>query len=143
MIRSTLSKLQIVSFNIAKNYKLLNVFLERECNHFDILFIQEPPWWLIRHAPSATDREGTEVTGAPHHPQWLSLAPPVAPGSRPRVMTYVSRRLDTLRPTFHRDLIDDRDVMMLSLFVGNEPIHLINVYSDDQHRSIDLIGDII
>jgi hypothetical protein len=30
---------------------------------------------------------------------------------------------------------------MLTLFVRNEPIHLINVYSDDQHRGIDLIAE--
>jgi hypothetical protein len=133
MLSTTLSKLRIVSFNIAKNYDILNVLLERECNHFDVLCIQEPPWRLIRHAPSTVSREGTEVVGAPRHPQWLCLAPPVAPGSRPCVLIYVSRRLDTLRPMFRRDLIDDHNVMMLTLFVRNEPIHLINVYSDDQH----------
>jgi hypothetical protein len=31
--------------------------------------------------------------------------------------------------------------MLLTLFVRNEPIHLINVYSDDQHRGIDLIAE--
>ena len=62
------------------------------------------------------------------------------PGTRPRVMAYVSRRLDALRPTFRRDIIDNRDVMVISLFAGNEPMHLMNVYSDDQHLAINLLS---
>ena len=118
MVRSLISKLRVFTFNIAKSYESLNVFLERECNKFDVLFLQEPPWRLIRHAPSATDKEGSEVIGSPRHPQWSCLAPAVAPGIKPRVLTYISRRLDTLHPTYHQDLINDRDVMIISLFVA-------------------------
>ena len=56
-----LREVRVLTFNIAKNYKDLDVLLERECNNFDVLFIQEPPWQLIRHAPSASSKEGTEV----------------------------------------------------------------------------------
>ena len=130
----------MLTFNIAKNYKDLDVLLERECNNFDVLFIQEPPWQLIRHAPSAVSREGTEVRGAPKHPQWITMVRQPEEGSRPRVLTYVSQRLAPMRPAYRRELIDDRDVMVISLYVGDNPIYLMNVYSDDQHRAIELIA---
>ena len=137
----TISRLRVVSFNIAKSYKDLDVFLERECDNFDVLFVQEPPWQLIRMAPSASNKEGSEVRGASRHPQWLSMVREPEPGSRPRVLTYVSQRLDPMHPAYRRDLIDDRDVMVISLFGAGDPIHLMNVYSDDQHRAIKLIAD--
>ncbi|KAJ3509663.1 hypothetical protein NMY22_g16221 [Coprinellus aureogranulatus] len=56
------------------------------------------------------------------------------------VLTYVSQRLAPLRPAYHRELIDDCDVMVVSLYVGSDPIYLMNVYSDDQHRGIELIA---
>jgi hypothetical protein len=31
--------------------------------------------------------------------------------------------------------------MVISLFGSGDPIHLMNVYSDDQHQAIRLIGD--
>ncbi|TEB14657.1 hypothetical protein FA13DRAFT_1651748, partial [Coprinellus micaceus] len=135
-----LRTIRILSFNIAKSWDQLVVLLESQCKSFDIVFLQEPPWRLIRHAPSATNKEGTEVRGSPRHPKWTCMVPPVQADEHPRVMAYVSRRLDALRPTFRRDLVDDRDVMVLSLFAGNEAMHLMNVYSDNQHRGINLIA---
>ncbi|KAJ3522438.1 hypothetical protein NMY22_g11892 [Coprinellus aureogranulatus] len=133
-------EIRICTFNIAKNFRDLDVFLERNVNDFDVLFIQEPPWQLIRHAPSAVSREGTEVRGAPKHPQWITMVRQPEEGSRPRVLTYVSQRLAPMRPAYRRELIDDRDVMVVSLYVGSDPIYLMNVYSDDQHRGIELIA---
>ncbi|KAJ3502935.1 hypothetical protein NMY22_g18421 [Coprinellus aureogranulatus] len=45
-----------------------------------------------------------------------------------------------MRLAYHRELIDDRDVMVVSLYMGSNPIYLMNVYSDDQHRGIELIA---
>ena len=97
----------MVTFNIAKNYFDLDVLLETVKDDFDILFVQEPPWQTIRQAPSAMSKEGTAVVGAPRHPQWTCMVRQPETGSRPRVMTYVSKRLDPLRPAYRRDLIDD------------------------------------
>ena len=135
-----IKELRVCTFNIAKNFRDLDVFLERNVKLFDVLFIQEPPWQLIRHAPSAVSREGTEVRGAPKHPQWITMVRQPEEGSRPRVLTYVSQRLAPMRPAYRRELIDDRDVMVVSLYVGSDPIYLMNVYSDDQHRGIELIA---
>ena len=37
-------RLRILSFNVAKNYTLLDTLLESEKDNFDIVFVQEPPW---------------------------------------------------------------------------------------------------
>ena len=108
------SGLRVITFNIAKSYFDLDTLLEDFKDDFNVLFIQEPPWQTIRHATSTLDAEGAPVVGAPRHPQWNCMVRQPEPGSRPRVMTYVSKRLDQLRPAYRRDLIDDRDVMVIS-----------------------------
>lgn len=119
----------------------LDVLLERAIDDFDVLFLQEPPWQLIRQAPSTVTKDGADVIEAPCHPQWLCMVRQPEPGSRPRVMTYVSKKLAHWRPAYRRDLINDRDVMVISLFGRGDPIHLMNVYSDNQHQAINLIAE--
>ena len=121
MSSTTLRKTRVLSFNVAKSWDSLVVLLETQCKSLDIVFLQEPPWRLVCHAPSAHDKEGTEVWGSPRHPKWTCMVPPTEPETRPRVMAYINKRLDVLRPTYRRDLIDDRDVMVISLFTENEP----------------------
>ena len=63
-----LSSIRVLSFNIAKNRGYLDVMLEQYIEDYDILFIQEPPWGLIRHAPSTSNLDGDPVIveSAPH-----------------------------------------------------------------------------
>ena len=63
--------IRVLTFNIAKHYMHLDVVLETLKDDFDVLFIQEPPWQTIRRAPSAYNKEGAEVIGAPRHPHWI------------------------------------------------------------------------
>jgi hypothetical protein len=65
--------IRIVTFNIAKDYTLVDVLLKTSKKDFDILFLQEPPWRTIRHAPSATDREGAPIVGSPRRPYWTCM----------------------------------------------------------------------
>ncbi|KAF5323048.1 hypothetical protein D9611_009315 [Ephemerocybe angulata] len=138
---STDSKIRVLSFNIAKNYAYLDVILDCLKDEFDILFIQEPPWQTRKQAPSKVSKEGADVTGAPRHPNWLCMARLPEPGSRPCVLTYISNRLAHWRPAYRRDLLDDRDIMIVSLFGCDRVLHFMNVYSDDQHRTIKLLAE--
>ena len=133
---STTTSLRIISHNVNRKYDLLSDELELFCEHFDILFVQEPPWRLIRKTVSASDKEGEPVVGPPTHPDWIILFRRPGPGvdwsleaSRPRVITYVNRRLSHLRPSFRTDIVDHRDVSLLTLF-GDRELHLLNVYND-------------
>ena len=121
----------------------LDVLLENLKDSCDVLFIQEPPWQIIRMAPSTLSPEGDEVIGAPKHPSWMTIVRPSGAGAdeRPRTMAYVSTKLNPLRPSMRRDLIDHRDVLVLSLFAGGRTVNLMNVYSDDRHTAIFLLAE--
>jgi hypothetical protein len=106
------------------------------------LFIQEPPWRLIRRAPSAKDPEGERVVGAPNHPSWtIMVRPQRGEDDRPRVATYVSKRLASLRPAMRRDVIDHCDILIMSLFYRGSTECLANVYSDDNGTAIQILKD--
>jgi hypothetical protein len=65
-----ISNLRIYCQNVNRNYALLDSVLASRSDEFDLLFVQEPPWNLIRHAPSAATRAGEAVVGAPINPDW-------------------------------------------------------------------------
>ena len=106
-MNSTTDSLRIISHNVNRKYDLVANSLELFSEHFDILFIQEPPWRMVRKTVSTSSKEGDPVVGPPTHPDWLILFRRPLPGvdwtlesERPRVVTYVHRRLSHLRPTF-------------------------------------------
>ncbi|PPQ83527.1 hypothetical protein CVT25_006962, partial [Psilocybe cyanescens] len=78
---------------------------------------------------------GNDVIGAALHPSWLPMVRIPEPDSCPRVMAYVSNRLKEFCPSMCRDLIDHRDVLILSLFANGQCYNLMNVYSDEIHTA--------
>ena len=81
------SNLRIYCQNVAKNTLHLDTVLVTLNGTFDVVFVQEPPWNTVRHAPSSSNKEGEAVTGAQMHPDWLYLArPPI------RSLSYTDRR---------------------------------------------------
>ena len=129
-------ELRIFNQNVSKNYGHVDYLLECMKDDFDVLFIQEPPWRSIRKTVSTTNPEGDDVVGAPKHPDWLYIVRPPDQSGKPRTMAYVHNRLARLWPSLRHDVIDHRDIMVLSLFTQDGTINLLNVYSDDQHLAI-------
>nr|BAB32465.1 Pol-like protein Pol-1 [Tricholoma matsutake] len=86
-LRST-PQLRIFSQNVNRNWGYMDSILADLVEDYDLLFIQEPPWRLIRHAPSAHNREGEEVIGAPMSPNWGTLVRPSGIDSPPCVAVY-------------------------------------------------------
>ena len=122
--------LRIFSQNVRRNALHVDTILSALVGQYDIVFIQEPPWNTVRLAPSSKSREGEAVIGAPMHPDWMYLARPVQRGEeRPRVLSYVSRRLEHLRPSLRLDIVNSPDVVLLELMNGGEEIRLLNVYN--------------
>jgi Endonuclease-reverse transcriptase len=109
--------------------------------HYDLLFIQEPPWRLIRSAPSSSSREGTDVIGGPLSPNWGCLVRPLGLDSPPRVMVYFNQRIANLRPGLRRDVVDHQDILLFSLGIGGSALFFANVYSDSQHTAISWLYD--
>ena len=89
----------VLSFNIQKNSLYTSVLLESlKDSNYDILFLQEPPWGIVRKAPSSSSKDGDPVIGAPTHPDWLQVVRPPSGGEHPRVLAYVHNRLKGFRP---------------------------------------------
>jgi len=105
--------------NVNRNSLLLESVLASSIDEFDIIFIQEPPWRLIRHAPSGSNPAGEPVIGTTIHPDWSLLVRKSdlrdEGADNPRVAVYVHKRLKGLRPGYRRDLIDHRDILVFSL----------------------------
>src|ERR1700761_3775470 len=137
-----LSSLRILSFNVNRKYDLVDVLLHKCLDNYDILFIQEPPWKIIRYAPSTRSRDGEPVVGAPSHPSWTCFAGPATLEAPPRVIAYVHSRVGPMRPSLRRDLVDSRDLMVISVVAGGEPVYLAGAYSDERRSAITLLADL-
>src|SRR6202171_835956 len=137
----TFSQLWILCQNVNRNYVYMDTLLASLTESYDLLFIQEPPWQLIRSAPSSCDREGEDVIGAPNNPNWGLLVRPSGLDLPPRVVVYFHKQLSGLRPGFRRELADHRDILIFSLGLGAEAMMLANVYSDSRHVAIDWLHD--
>jgi len=61
--------LWIFSQNVRKNKILTDIILEEQKNVSDVIFIQEPPCYLIHNIPSNINPEGDLLYRAPRHPE--------------------------------------------------------------------------
>jgi len=141
LAQTNVSAVRVLCQNVAKNALHVDALLSELRNKFDLLFLQEPPWRAICRVPSTTNRQGDEIVGAPKHLDWLTVVRPPTNDETPRVLAYVHNRLTRLRPSLRRDLIDHRDILILSLFSEGRTINIMNVYSDDQHTTINLLAE--
>ena len=127
----------IYSQNVQKNYVLVDSLLESQKNLYDILFIQEPPWNFIQFAPSTSSSGGQEVIGAPIHPEQTQVVQfPQDSKQMSRVMCFIHSRLSKLCFALRRDIVDHRNIQLLSFFNRGRCQFLINVYSDNLHTAV-------
>src|SRR6202790_5117279 len=138
---SSFPQLRIFCQNVNRNYGYMDTLLAGLYEEYDLLLIQEPPWAFVRNAPSSSDREGERVVGPPINPNWGCVVRPSGLDSPPRVATYFNVRISSLRPRYRRDLIDHRDVLVLSLGLGEGCALYVNVYSDDNHTAISALHE--
>jgi Endonuclease-reverse transcriptase len=129
-------QLRIFSQNVNGNYAYTDSLLSDLYENYDLLFLQEPPWWYIRAAPSSSSRDGTDVIGGPLNPNWGCLVRLLGLDSPPRVMVYFSNHIANHRPGLHRDLVDHRDILLFSLGLGGDTLFYANVYLESQHTAI-------
>ena len=119
----------------------VNTIVETHC-HFDIILIQEPPWSIICLIPNSTCSEEKALVGAPYHPNWLSFArPPVTQLDFPRVLAYINICLSSFHFSLCRDIINHRDILLISFFTNNVCSSIINIYSDASHSTLKYLKD--
>jgi len=112
--------LKIFSQNIRKNNFIINTILEIN-NNFDIIFIQEPSWTTIRSIPSSADNEDVSLVGIVNHPNWLTFVRELDTiNDCPRVMIFINIRLSSFCFSFCKDIIDHRDIILVSFFINSK-----------------------
>ena len=72
-----------------------------------------------------------------NYSNWLTFArKPVSTNDYSRIMIFVNIRLSSFHFSFHKDIIDHRDIILASLFINSELFWIMNVYSDSSHSAI-------
>ena len=138
---SSFPQIRVFCQNVNRNYGYMDTLLASLDGMYDLLLIQEPPWAFIRSAPSSSTRDGEDVVGPPISPNWGCVYRQSSLDDPPRVATYFSHRIKPLRPSYRRDLIDHRDILVLSLGLGMGSALFANVYSDDNHTAISALHE--
>jgi len=135
------NNLKIFSQNIWKNYLIINTILETQ-SHFNIIFIQEPPWSILYIIPSSISCEEEVLVGTPHYPNWLTFArTPTNQSDSPRVLAYINIRLLSFYFLLCKDLINHKDILFISFFNNNVCSYIMNVYSDASHSVLKYLKD--
>jgi len=128
--------LKIFSQNIQKNSLIINTILETQ-SHFDIIFIQEPPWSILRMIPSSISYKGEVLVRTPYHPNWLTFAKtPTNQLDSPRVLAYINIRLLSFCFSLCKDLINHKDILFISFFINNVCSYIMNIHSDASHSAL-------
>ena len=135
------NNLKIFSQNICKNVLIVNT-ISKTHFYFDIILIQEPPWSIICSIPSSTCSEEEVLVGTLYHPNWLSFTrPPVDQLDSSRTMAYINIHLSSFQFSLRRDIINHRDILLISFFSNNICSFIMNVYSNSSHSALKYLKD--
>jgi len=133
--------LKILSQNVHKNSLIINTLLKTQIQ-FDIILIQEPPWSEICKVPSSSNSEGEALMGTSHHPNWIAFTRfPSDRSDSPRVISYINIHLSSLCFLLRKDIINHRDISLISFFNNNVCYYIMNVYSDSSHTALKYLKD--
>ena len=128
--------LKIFSQNIWKNNFIISSILKINCD-FDIILIQEPSCTTIRSIPSSENYEGILLVGISNHPNWLIFAREFnLANNSPRVIIYVNIRLLSLCFSLQKDIINHRDILLVSFSNNNIVFWIMNIYSNSSHFAL-------
>ena len=136
-----LKSLKILLQNARKNTLIVHSLLETQ-NCYDIILIQEPPWSEIRKVPSSSNSKGDSFIGTIHHPNWIMFGRvPMDSNDSPRVISYVNICLSPLCFLLRKDIINHRDINLISFFNDNTCLFILNIYSDSSHTALKYLKD--
>ena len=125
-----------------KNYLIINTILETQ-SYFDIILIQELPWFVICKVSSTSSSKGENLIGTVHHPNWLLFTiNSVNKATSPRVTAYINICLSFLCFSLQSDIINYTDILLI-LFTNNHTQYFImNIYSDSSYLALKYLKDI-
>ena len=128
--------IKIFSQNVWKNNLIVNIILKTKSS-FDVIFVQELSWTTIHSILSSKSEEDKELIGVPNHSNWLTFARNSTNNNDlPQVVTYINIRIVSFRFSFHKDILNHRDISLVSFFNNNDVFYLMNVYSDSSQIAL-------
>jgi len=133
--------LKVFSQNVWKNSLIINTILETQ-SQFDIIFIQELPWSEICKIPSSLDCKDETLIGTTHHPNWLLFARiPLERSDSPKVIAYINIHLSSFHFLLREDIINHRNIILISFLNNHVCYYIMNVYSDSSHSALKYLKD--
>ena len=136
-----IKNLKIFSQNVHKNSLIVNTLLETLV-HFNIILIQELPWSEICKIPNTSCCKRKPLMGTNHHPNWISFARiPSDNKDFPKVIAYINIHLSSLCFLLCKDIINHRNISLISFFNNNICYYILNIYSDSSHTALKYLKD--
>ena len=133
--------LKIFSQNVQKNNLIINTILEVKVD-LNIIFIQEPSWTTIHTIPSSRNCEEKSLVGTANHPNWLTFSRSLELESDySRVVIYINIKLLPLWFSLSKNVINYKDILLVSFFNKNNTFWLMNIYSDLSHTALKYLKD--
>ena len=136
-----IKNLRIFSQNIQKNSVIVTSLLE-SLTQYDIILIQELPWSEIRKILSTLCSKSEPLMGTCHHPNWITYTRiPLIDNDFSRVIAYINICLSSFYFLLCKDIINHRDIGLISFFNNNVCFYILNVYSDSSHSALKYLKD--
>jgi len=80
--------------------------------------------------------------GTCYHSNWIAFArSPSDRSDSPRVISYINICLSLLCFLFHKDIINHRDISLISFFNNNVCYYIMNIYSNSSHTALKYLKD--
>ena len=127
--------------NVRKNSLIINTILETQ-SQFNIIFIQEPPWSEIHKILSLANCENKALRKTTHHPNWLLFARTSSNRSdSPRAIAYINIHLSSLCFSLCNEIINYRDILLISFLNDHVCYYIMNVYSNSSYTALKYLKD--
>jgi len=110
---------KIFSQNVFKNKLFTDTILENN-KDFDIFFIQESFWSFIYSVLSFISEKGEDIVEVPNHLSWnIFTRLSQIKNKHPKVLTYINIRLIKLHFLLRKDILNYKDINLISFFNCN------------------------
>ena len=137
-----LQNLRIFLQNVWKNSLIVNTILKTQ-TQFDIIFIQEPPWSKIHRIPSTLSSKSKDLIRTTCHSNWLLfIRNPADRLDSSRVIAYINIYLSLLYFSLRSDIINHRDILLISFLNNCVCYYIMNIYSDSSHIALKYLKNI-
>jgi len=101
-----------------------------------------PSWSTVCSILSSMNCEGDSLVGVVNYSNWLIFTRKLeSMNNFLRVAIYVNIRLSSLYFSLHRDIINFKDILLVSFFNNNDVFWPMNIYSDSLHSASKYLKD--